>query len=330
MLISTNQTPKSDDEFSEALLGVDAVRIDQEEANGVEANPEISDDAITEMFKKTGVLPLAKGGRHQTWSPKFIQLGIELLSNGETAASVYNFFSTQARFYPELLGAGKEVPNVKWFERLRETLPMLNSMQTKDVILKAGRVVLACDGAAMNDCTKSIAVGILNETGKLHLLDIQKSEGGTGEAIASQMLSIIEGTGLGRVLSPKVEYMMSDQESSQRKANLIVAEQLSREDNEERPKSMYCNMHSVSNCCKNSREALREVSPDAICLLDDVKCVFGKPPKSGYVQQDGRRELQLLLQELEGTKSRIFSHDLGKLRFIFSFIYNLIRQALWG
>ena len=131
----------NDEEFSEALLDVDvAVRIDQGEANGAEANKEISDDAITDMFKKTGVLPRAKGGQHITWSLKFIQLVVELLSNGETAASAYNFFCTQARFYPELLGAGKEVPNVKWFERCRDYLPYLNSMHTKDVILKAERL----------------------------------------------------------------------------------------------------------------------------------------------------------------------------------------------
>ncbi|CBY07341.1 unnamed protein product [Oikopleura dioica] len=77
------------------------------------------------------------------------------------------------------------------------------------------------------------------------------------------------------------------------------------------PKMIGCNMHSVANCCKNSREALKNVCPDAYTLLEDIKCVFGKPPKSGFVQQDGRKELQLLLKELDGTKTRIFSHDLG-------------------
>lgn len=321
-----DETEMSDDEFSVALIDA-AAPIEHEEADVLTAKIEISGDHITDMFKKTGVLPQAKGGPRQTWSPKFIQFAVELLSGGETAASAFNFFSMQAKYYPEVLGKGKEVPSVNWFERLRDCLPFLNSMHTKDVITKAGKLFLAADGAAMNDCSKSMAVGVLQENGKLHLLDIQKSEGGTGEAIASQMMSIIDGTGLARILGSKIECLMTDQEAAQRKANFIVAEQLCREDNEERPKMIGCNMHSVANCCKNSREALKNVNPDAFTLLEDIKCVFGKPPEGGFVQQDGRTELQLLLKELDGTKTRIFSHDLGKNSFVLLLFQVFIKES---
>lgn len=178
------------DEFSEALLVAEEVEEVVELEADVKAS-EISEDIIADIFKMSGVLPKdSKRGRHTTWSPKFIHLCVQLLSSGETAASVFNFFSILSKFYPELLGQGKRVPSVMWFQRLRDALPFLNSLHTRDVILKAGRLFLACDGAAMNDCSKSLALGILSESGKLHLLDIQKSEGGTGEAIASQMKAL--------------------------------------------------------------------------------------------------------------------------------------------
>ncbi|CBY11600.1 unnamed protein product [Oikopleura dioica] len=281
----------------------------------VEIEEENSDEdcSVLNIFDQSGKLPIdPKGGRRTTWSCKFIQQSVELLASGETAASCFNFFSSMAKHYPELLGEGKMVPSITWFQRLRDGLPFLNAEHTRDVILKGNKFFLATDGAAMLDASKSMAVGVLNEEGRLHLLNIKKSQGGTGEEVAAQMLECIEETGVGRILKDKIELLMSDQEAAQLKANGIVAAQLTSEDNEEAPKTLTCAMHSVANCCSNSRKALEEVCPDAATLLDDIKCVYAKPKKGGYCQQDGRKDLLLLLRELDDCKKRIFTHDLGK------------------
>ena len=135
-------------------------------------------------------------------------------------------------------------------------------------------------------------------------------------------MEIVDGTGVGRILASKVDVLMSDQASAQKVANAIVAERLTREINEDSPPSLFCCMHSISNCCKNSRNALNEVNPDAVKLLELIKSVYGKPDKAGYVQQDGRSDLRLMLRyDLEQTRTKIFSHDLGTLLFFCAKFY---------
>ncbi|CAG5101478.1 Oidioi.mRNA.OKI2018_I69.YSR.g17128.t1.cds [Oikopleura dioica] len=304
---------------SEEIIQEDEVVDKIQEAND---EPELVKDKspITDIFLRSGKLPSnGKGGDNRTWSPKFINLSLEMLIKGETASSIHNFFKTTAKYYPELLGEEKRVPSPDWFERLRDSLKYLNEEHTKDVILKGKRFHLASDGAAMLDASKTISVGLIDESGKLHLIGTERSIGGTSQIIADQMIAIINKTSLGRVIGEKIDLLMSDQQSAQINANAIVAEKLTREINKEAPPSLFCAMHCVSNCDKNSCSALKEVNEEAFTLLELVKSVFGKPEKFGYVQQDGRRSLQLLLKyDLESTRTKIFSHDLGNfLRMIF-------------
>jgi xanthine/CO dehydrogenase XdhC/CoxF family maturation factor len=162
----------------------------------------------------------------------------------------------------------------------------------RDVFLKGNKFFLATNSAAMLDASKSMATGLLNREGRLHLLNIRKLQGGTGEEVAAQMLECIEETGVGRILKEKIELLVTDQEAAQLKANEIIAAQLTSEDNEEAPKTLTCCMHSVSNCCLNSRHALQKVSPDAAQVLDDIKCVNAKPKKLVLLKEldDKRRE----------------------------------------
>jgi len=101
------------------------------------------------------------------------------------------------------------------------------------------------------------------------------------------MLSIIDDTGVGRILQNKIECLMTDQSAAQVRANMAVVEKLTRGDDIE-PATLYCAMQTTSNGSKYAKEDLKEVSPDSSCLLDDIKNVYGKPPKSGYTQKDGR------------------------------------------
>ena len=306
-----------DDEGVEKAAAVEEAVVEEIEIK--EDNCDEEECTVLNIFEQSGKLPNdAKGGPRTTWSCKFIQQSIELLSSGETAASCFNFFTSLAKHYPELVGQDKKVPSITWFQRLRDGLPFLNAEHMRDVFLKGNKFFLATNSAAMLDASKSMATGLLNEEGRLHLLNIKKSEGGTGEEVAAQMLECIEETGVGRILKEKIELLVTDQEAAQLKANGIVAAQLTSEDNEEAPKTLTCCMHSVSNCCSNSRHALQEVSPDAAQVLDDIKCVYAKPKKGGYCRQDGRKDLLLLLKELDDTKKRIFTHDLGKCSFDFN------------
>ncbi|CAG5101398.1 Oidioi.mRNA.OKI2018_I69.YSR.g17049.t1.cds [Oikopleura dioica] len=266
---------------SEEIIQEDEVVDKIQEAND---EPERVKDKspIIDIFLRSGKLPSnGKGGDNRTWSPKFINLSLEMLIKGETARSIHNFFKTTAKYYPELLGEEKRVPSPDWFERLRDSLKYLNEEHTKDVILKGKRFHLASDGAAMLDASKTISVGLIDESGKLHLIGTERSIGGTSQIIADQMIAIINKTSLGRVIGEKIDLLMSDQQSAQINANAIVAEKLTREINKEAPPSLFCAMHCVSNCDKNSCSALKEVNEEAFTLLELVKSVFGKPEKFG-------------------------------------------------
>ncbi|CBY12515.1 unnamed protein product [Oikopleura dioica] len=255
----------------------------------------------------------SKGGRRQTWSSKFINMALELLADGQCAASVHKYFVTMSKFYPELLeGENRRVPSCRYFERLRDALPALNSAHTKDTILKGDRFVLACDAAAMHDATKSIAVGIINTVGRLHIVDIRRSRGGSAEAVAEQMISIVEDSGASRILKSKVDFFMSDQESAQIRANCIVSQKFVGVDNEVAPPTVYCAIHTSSNACSRSIDALKRVSPNAFILLDSIRSCYGKAASGGFCHQDGRKVLKTLLKERDDKTTMIFADDLGK------------------
>ncbi|CAG5112440.1 Oidioi.mRNA.OKI2018_I69.chr2.g6656.t1.cds [Oikopleura dioica] len=242
-----------DEEAGKAIEMVEVVGAEEIE-NENDEKKRIAVGGINDIFLRSAWLPnYGKGGDNKTWSPKFINLSLEMLIKGETASSIHNFFKTTAKYYPELLGEEKRVPSPDWFERLRDSLKYLNEEHTKDVILKGKRFHLASDGAAMLDASKTISVGLINESGKLHLIGTELAIGGTSQIIADQMIGIVNKTGLGRIIGEKIDLLMSDQQSAQINANAVVAEKLTREINKDAPPSLFCAMHCVANCDKNSQ-----------------------------------------------------------------------------
>ncbi|CBY37203.1 unnamed protein product [Oikopleura dioica] len=120
-----------DDEGVEKEVTVDEAVV--EELENETENSDNEECSVLNIFEQSGKLPIdPKGGRRTTWSCKFIQQSIELLSSGESASSCLKFFTSLAKHYPELLGEGKKVPAISWFERLRDGLPFLNAEHTKD------------------------------------------------------------------------------------------------------------------------------------------------------------------------------------------------------
>jgi len=112
-----------DDEGVEKEATVDEAVVQEIEIK--EDNSAEEECSVLNIFEQSGKLPNdAKGGPKTTWSCKFIQQSIELLSSGETAASCFNFFTSLAKHYPELVGQGKKVPSISWFQRLELLLKL--------------------------------------------------------------------------------------------------------------------------------------------------------------------------------------------------------------